>query len=215
MVTTPERFPWRTEARWPAILAMLLTLGLLESLPGRYAVAGLWFPAAICAVGVASMLAVAIAPAKIVFYRIERATVIAIATLACALSIVTLGRIVADMLAVKHDVSSITMLETAICLWVGDIIIFALLYWQIDRSGPRIRDVDFDFAQEHEVTSPTGWEPQFVDYLFVSFVSSTSFNPPDSSRPTTHRIKLLIMLQASISLANLFLIAARGISTLS
>jgi hypothetical protein len=54
-----------------------------------------------------------------------------------------------------------------------------------------------------------------VDYLYLAFTTSTSFTPPDHARPTSHRAKLLLMLQASISLATLFLIASRAIATLS
>jgi len=84
---------------------------------------------------------------------------------------------------------------------------FALLYWQFDRT-------DFSFAEaEHPMQA--GWEPTFIDYLFLAFVTSATFNPPDHSRPTSHRAKILLMVQAVISLVTLFLIAARAIGTLS
>ncbi len=196
------------ESRWPPVLALLLTVGMVTALPNRYHFTEAWFPWTACGIGVASMMAVGIAPASALFRRVERWAVVALAIIVGFLDCVCLYRLIADMLATKHGYDSLTLLESAIVVWTANMLAFALLYWQVNR------DSDFSFA-EAENPMAAGWEPRFVDYLFLAFVTSATFNPPDHSRPTSHRAKLLLMLQATISLVTLFLIAARAIGTLS
>ena len=57
------------------------------------------------------------------------------------------------------------------------------------------------------------WRPGFVDYLFLAFNTSTAFSPTDV--PVLSRwAKVLMMLQASISLATLAILAARAVNIL-
>ena len=57
------------------------------------------------------------------------------------------------------------------------------------------------------------WSPHFVDYLFLAFNTSTAFSPTDT--PALSRwAKVLMMLQAIISLAVLALLAARAVNIL-
>jgi hypothetical protein len=166
------------------------------------------------------MLAVSLMPTSTLWHRVERVIVLTFFLVVCSLNLVTVLRLVGDMITHKHGFSSITLLESATVIWTVNVILFALLYWQLDRGGAEARaaDVagtpDFSFAQTKDDEHP-GWEPWFVDYLFLAFTNSTSFTPPDHARPASHRAKLLLMLQASISLATLFLIASRAIATLS
>ena len=54
-----------------------------------------------------------------------------------------------------------------------------------------------------------GWKPGFVDYLFLAFTTATAFSPADAL-PLTARAKMLMMLEATISLATVALVASRG-----
>ena len=57
------------------------------------------------------------------------------------------------------------------------------------------------------------WSPGFIDYLFLAFNTSTAFSPTDS--PVLSRwAKVLMMIQSSISLATLALLAARAVNIL-
>lgn len=59
----------------------------------------------------------------------------------------------------------------------------------------------------------SAWSPGFVDYLFLAFNTSTAFSPTDS--PVLSRwAKVLMMIQSSISLATLALLAARAVNIL-
>jgi hypothetical protein len=57
------------------------------------------------------------------------------------------------------------------------------------------------------------WKPGFVDYLFLAFNTSTAFSPTDV--PVLSRwAKGLMMIQSSISLGTLAILAARAINIL-
>jgi hypothetical protein len=216
MATTfPKRRPpdvIDTETRWPPILALVLILCLVNALPGRYQAVGTWFPWVLVGTGIGSMLAVSFARGNRFWHRFERITLIALFAIACVANVLSIGRLVQDMIGVKHGFDSITLLETATEMWAVNILVFALLYWQVDRPATRTDAADFVFAEKEKNEA---WEPRFVDYLFAAFATSTSFTAPDYSRPATPRAKLMLMAQATISLTVLFLIASRAIATLS
>ena len=57
------------------------------------------------------------------------------------------------------------------------------------------------------------WRPGFVDYLFLAYNTSTAFSPTDV--PVLSRwAKVLMMVQATISLATVELLAARAVNIL-
>jgi uncharacterized membrane protein len=62
-------------------------------------------------------------------------------------------------------------------------------------------------AGEHD------WEPNFIDYLFLAFNTSTALSPTDV--PVLSRwAKVLMMIQALISLLVIVLLAARAVNIL-
>jgi uncharacterized membrane protein len=57
------------------------------------------------------------------------------------------------------------------------------------------------------------WSPHFVDYLFLAFNTSTAFSPTDV--PVLSRwAKVLMMIQAIISLTAIAVLAARAVNIL-
>ena len=57
------------------------------------------------------------------------------------------------------------------------------------------------------------WSPNFFDYLFLAFNTSTAFSPTDV--PVLARwAKILMMVQSVISLTVLALLAARAVNIL-
>jgi hypothetical protein len=70
--------------------------------------------------------------------------------------------------------------------------------------------LDSDLRREMEEDQ---WRPGFIDYLFLAFNTSTAFSPTDV--PVLSRwAKVLMMLQASISLATIAILAARAVNIL-
>lgn len=110
------------------------------------------------------------------------------------------------------------LLMTGAGIWLTNVIVFALWYWEWDRGGPAARaegshdypDFLFPQMQSKELTQ-ADWEPAFADYLYVSFTNATAFSPTDTM-PMSRWAKLLMALQASISLLTLALVVARAVN---
>ena len=64
-----------------------------------------------------------------------------------------------------------------------------------------------------QIAEQPRWSPNFTDYLFLAFNTSTAFSPSDT--PALARwAKGLMMLQSLISLTVLALLAARAVNML-
>ncbi|MGI8554606.1 MAG: hypothetical protein ACR2PL_28010 [Dehalococcoidia bacterium] len=139
----------------------------------------------------------------------------ALVTLAVAISAVFL---VARLPGSKMSGSE--LLHEAALIWLINILVFALWYWEIDGGGPRVRrpgyyqSLDFVFPQfQQDTPGAKGWMPGFVDYVFFAFNTSTAFSPTDTTI-LSQRAKALMMTQSMISLTVLAVLAARAINTL-
>jgi energy-coupling factor transporter transmembrane protein EcfT len=132
------------------------------------------------------------------------------------LGFVTAGLVLA-LIFLIHDLThfkrGFTLLQTAGLLWVFNVLVFALWYWHTDSGGPRKRHetnhkaVDLQFPQQQDGKSGQ-WGPDFIDYLFVAFTGATAFSPTDTF-PLTHRAKLLMMVEGTLSLIILAVLISR------
>jgi hypothetical protein len=113
------------------------------------------------------------------------------------------------------------LLAIAITLWAINVVVFALWYWEVDGGGPHSREPstyrwpDFAFPQFQmdPENASSYWMPEFIDYLFLAFNTSTAFSPTDTM-VISKRAKVLMMSQGAISLVVLAILAARAISLL-
>ena len=115
--------------------------------------------------------------------------------------------------------NGVIILSEALLIWLLSLFVFTFWYWLVDRNGPiaRIQEgkntrYDLLFPQYQSIIP--GWEkwhPHFLDYMFFSFFTSTGFSPADTL-PLTKRVKFLMMMEASISLIIIGMVAARAIS---
>ncbi len=113
-----------------------------------------------------------------------------------------------------------TVLRVGGTVWLVNVVVMALWYWELDRGGAsaRARNLhnrpDFLFPQ---MTAPqfahVDWEPGFIDYFYTSFTNASAFSPTDVL-PLTRWAKLLMMLQSMVSLTTVALIIARAVNTL-
>jgi len=138
--------------------------------------------------------------------------------------VLSLGLLVAAL--PSHKQAPKEMLSSAAALWFTNILVFASWYWRLDAGGPRARELRgvhtdgaFLFPQmtlNQQAKREMGeelWSPGFLDYLFLAFGTSTAFSPTDT--PVLSRwAKVLMMLQALISLTTLALLAARAVNIL-
>ena len=111
------------------------------------------------------------------------------------------------------------LLGSAIAIFFTNIIVYALWYWEIDSPGLTNRrwtksDKDFQFLQQDLGREFPDWKPEFIDYLYISIINSLNGATP-SAHPLTRQAKMLMALQAIISIAILALVVARSVSILS
>ena len=128
--------------------------------------------------------------------------------------------------AAEHTIGPERLLSSAAALWVSNILVFASWYWRLDGGGPHARartlghtDGAFLFPQmtmPPDIKLAAGeedWVPRFVDYLFLAFNTSTAFSPTDV--PVLSRwAKMVMMVQAMISLVVIALLAGRAVNIL-
>lgn len=112
-----------------------------------------------------------------------------------------------------------SLLRDAVLLWLSNILVFALWFWEIDGGGAHKRyeaghpAADLQFPQQSQGNVDGKWAPHFLDYLFVAFTTATALSPTDTM-PLTRRAKLLVMIEAMIALSITILIAARAVNIL-
>ncbi len=204
------------EARWPVVCAILALLVLLAELPDRIRLFPYWIPYVSAVALLTPMAALAVATARERWLAIERATTLIFCVLATGLSLETLVYLIEAMVRGSAELDGLQLLSTSIGVWVTNFIVFALTYWQIDRGGPGARETgkaaEPDWMFPHPAT-PSTWQPMFVDYLFLGYTTATAFSAADTL-PLTPRAKLLMMVQSTISLVTIVVVAARAINIL-
>jgi hypothetical protein len=128
--------------------------------------------------------------------------------------------LVSIILASRPQLGVGVLLKDVIILWIANILLFGAWYWIIDAGGPRLRREAsvprFDFAFPQRVASLPGWQnwqPGFWDYVFLGFCGSTQFGLADTL-VLSLRAKLLLILQAALSLTVIVFIASIAISVL-
>jgi hypothetical protein len=113
-----------------------------------------------------------------------------------------------------------TLLRAAVHMWIVNVLLFALWYWQLDGGGPSARprttlaERDFLFPQQAEPTVfGAEWRPHFLDYLFVSYTNASAFSPTDTM-PLSRWAKMLMLVQSAISLSLAVMVVARAVNIL-
>lgn len=129
-------------------------------------------------------------------------------------------RVTSNLLQPGHVNDGRELILTAVNIYLTNIIIFALWYWEMDGGGPGERrrapkhEQDFLFPQnQNEDYKHPHWQPTFTDYLYVSSTNAMAFSPTDTM-PLSRRAKLLMLAQATLSLISVALVAARAVNIL-
>src|SRR5215471_1007049 len=208
------------EPRWPAALALLAVGGLRFALPESLSAGPEWL-----LIVVVVLLIIPLTWAR--YHGMDRLNQILGYVIT---SVVTLDMVWSLYLLIaalpSHKESPPDLLRSAGALWLTNILVFASWYWRLDAGGPRARELRgvhtdgaFLFPQmaldqqaKHQMGEQC-WSPGFVDYLFLAFNTSTAFSPTDV--PVLSRwAKLLMMVQSSISLGTVVILAGRAINIL-
>ena len=202
--------------RWPPLIAILVAGGLYALLPSNYVMAGRWFGWVIPSLEVVLVIVAASAPPRAESNRLRNIgiTLAALITVANASSLVTLVIGITQ----ENGLQGRDLTWAAIDIWVTNIIIFAVWYWEIDGGGPKERAerapgyADFLFPQ-YQLPGPWTWRPAFLDYHYIALTNASSFAPADSL-PMTTRVKAMMSVQSLISLGVILIVAARAINIL-
>jgi uncharacterized membrane protein len=207
------------ESRWPVSIAVIVAIVTQAALPSSVAVPPRWLLPAL-----ATLLLVGLIvsnPRKIdrLSPALRALSMVLIALISLA-NAVSAGRLVVGLVRGTIGKSAATLLLTGAAIWLINVIVFALWYWDLDRGGPAARAVaprpypDFLFVQmQNPELAPTDWEPRFVDYLYLSFTNATAFSPTDVM-PMSRWAKLTMMLQSIVSLVTVALVIARAVNIL-
>jgi hypothetical protein len=220
----------RPEHRWPAVASVLVALTLYALLPSsflptlRYAVVGL------CLALLVPM--VIVNPVRMRTQTLwSRWLAIGLTVLLAVANTIALVQLIVQLVTAKSDQDG-TLLLAAAQVWATHVIVFALIYWEMDRGGPVVRtlaarkdlpDADIRFPQDEDhdavievargSSANSNWTAGFVDYLYFSASNTMAFSPPDAM-PLTARAKILVGMQALGAFVILVLVIARAVSLL-
>jgi uncharacterized membrane protein len=205
------------EPRWPASLALVSCVILYVALPSRLVVGPKWL--------LPILVALPLAPLSARRHRHPdeapwiRRVVLALITIVTVANVTSVALLVNRLLS--SNVSQGTQLiYSAVAIWLTNVIIYGVWFWEIDRGGPHKRagpedlwpDIQFPQMGNPELV-PKEWRPHFFDYLYTSFANGTSFAPADAM-PLTLRIKILFASESAVSLVAIVVVGARAINIL-
>lgn len=148
-----------------------------------------------------------------------------------ATNLLSLGLLVDSLLNETADDGK-RILLAALQVWLTNVIVFGLAYWELDRGGPvkrshlphkQLPHADFRFAHDENAatvdevaataSSKSTWRPTLVDYLYVSVTNSSAFSPTDTM-PLSTRAKLMMSVQSTAALIISLLVISKAVSAL-
>ncbi len=209
--------PGKSEPHWPPQLAIVIAIALQVLLPSRLTVGTRWLLPALEAVVLVTL--VVASPQQVVGVHMLRRRlalgVTALVSIANAISLYLLSH-----LLLHHVVDNgSALIVSGVLIWLTNVLIFALWYWEFDRGGPGRRAAGHDdlpdllFPQMTDDRYAPGWRPLFGDYVYVSMTNAAAFSPTDTM-PLTLGAKGLMGLQSLISLVTIGLIVSRAVNIL-
>lgn len=219
------------ESRYPAAAAIVVAIALYAALPSALVVLGPRFLVPV--LELALLVPLLVGNPR----RMTRQTKWLRWVSIGLILLIALANVTSLVLLVNELVNGATKQGSALLLgaaqvWLTNIIVFALAFWELDRGGPVVRtraprselppadfrfpqDEDHDAVDEVAVRSAkkSDWSPGFLDYLYVSTTNSSAFSPTDTM-PLSHRAKMLMATESVSALLLSVIVIARGVSLL-
>jgi uncharacterized membrane protein len=210
------------ELRWPVAATVAIGIGLQIAVPGRLVLVR---PTWVLPVVQGALLVILIAANP---HRINRQSTVmrslslvlaAVLSLANGWSVAQLAK---DITQGNKGQTPGQLLITGAVIWLTNVIVFALWYWEFDRGGPVSRALnlknrypDFQFTQMVSPPEmvPPDWEPFFLDYLYLAFTNAAAFSPTDVL-PMSRWAKVAMTFQSIISIVTVALVVSRAINIL-
>ena len=208
------------EPRWPALLAVVAAIGLQVVLPNRVLV-GLGYRALIPSLEGVLLVVLLVANPGHISREAARLRMISVALIA----VITIANFVSlteliNALLYSHKTSGRPLVYASVPIWLTNVIVFGLWYWELDRGGPAAREhpghrqPDFLFPQMASPGCAPQWSPKFLDYLYTAFTNATAFSPTDTM-PLSAWAKILMTLQSMASLLTVAVVVSRAVNILS
>lgn len=210
------------EPIWHLQLTVLVAIILQLALPSRYYVINMDSRWILIAAEILLLVALSFTTPKQPIFRSisRRINVFLLIGAIGATNLYALARVSDKLLSFGQVVDGRELILSALNIYVTNVIIFALLYWEMDGGGPGQRlkaaphEQDFLFPQDqNQDYKHPHWQPTFIDYLYLSSTNSMAFSPTDTM-PMSRRAKLLMLGQATVSLVAIALVAARAVNIL-
>jgi uncharacterized membrane protein len=216
-VAAAERLP---ERRWPMAVAVLSAIALQVITP-RYGRLTFWWVYPL--LELAALVAVIIRDPGRVDRRTRparRATIVLIVLLTIG-TVVGLVILIVDILDEAYaGVPPSALLGRGASLWVTNVVVFSLWFWELDRGGAAERAAgsnippSFGFPEEAmPELAPEHWVPRYPDYFYLAFTNATAFSPTDTL-PVRTWAKMAMLAESVISLITAILVIARAINVL-
>ena len=210
----------RGEPLWPVLAALVVAIILPFLLPSDFRSIATWVMTSVEIILLVAM--VVLDPGRIdghsVLIRRVRVSLIAVLVTRSAIAAVTLT---AELVTADPSLNtSSELFSSGAVVWLGLVISFAFLYWEMDSGGPGMRanapiiypDIAFPQQLNPEVRPP-GWKPRFGDYLYLGVTTGMAFSPTDAM-PLTRWVKLAMAVESLTSLMVIGLVIARAINVL-
>jgi len=220
----------RGEARLPSALTVVVAIALYALLPEQLILGPrLVIPALEVVLLVALVI---INPRRMTrdnpWERAAALTLVGLIAVANAVALVLLLR----QLVTTDSSRAVELLIAAGQVWLTNVIVYGLAFWELDRGGPVARthvprnqlpradfrfpqDEDHDTIEEVQIGSSkrSDWVPAIVDYLYVSLSNSSAFSPTDTM-PLSTRAKVLMGIESTSALVISVLVIAKGVGSL-
>jgi hypothetical protein len=206
------------ERRWPMAAAVLVAVVLTASFPGRWSVGPVWLiPACECVL----LVALVIADPGRIDRRSNAMRIISIALVAVLVlsTLWSTGNLINELITggqATDDAS--TLLSQGVSVWFCNVIVFSLLFWELDAGGAPARahgvrqHPDFAFPQQiNPALASASWRPRYPDYLYLGITNAIALSPTDAM-PLAFWAKAAMAVQSLVSLAILSLVIARAVN---
>lgn len=223
MSSLPHRSP---ESLWPARLALVSVIGLNLSLSEELTAGPTWLLPSLEALLLLPLSVLRSRERHHVIHRTHQpklaqtARLMALGVIAVLhlTNLASLGLLITGLLN-GNGPPAVGLLAGALNIWVTNVLVFSLWYWELDQGGPMRRGqpgttLDFVFPQTTlPGLAPPDWRPEYLDYLFVAFTNAAAFSPTDTL-PLSRRVKGLMTVQAATSMLTVVLVASRAVNIL-
>ena len=215
------------EPRWHASLAVLLAIALYVTLPPRLTLGPVWAgPIIVLVILVALNIVAPKRHNESVWVRTLAIITIAIMNIWNISSVLLLVWDVLGHQVHNHAVTGFDLLLGGGEIWLTNVIVFALWFWELDGGGPEPRahataatefcEADFLFPQmqldkQRLACAEKPWKPHFVDYLYLSFTNALAFSPTDTM-PLSAMAKMLMLAESLVSFVTIAIVVSRSIN---